>query len=241
MGSQCEINVRMLSLNKSGFRRLQSHTLLLTAIFLLLDRIAFAGFHSDKTPEQIQFLTVEIFAEGGESGTGVIIKSREDGNGLVVLTAGHILEGAIGISIRFSTGETRKTKLLYLNSEMDFALLGVDEISLPVRITYPDHRMIVGSDIFVIGYSGLFQYSASHGIVSSYGGHALNTDAQASFGASGSGVWDEFGRLVGIVTHVYVEEVESGDKRYFMQRQTIALDILRILEDMKLHHLGFLD
>ena len=215
--------------------------MLFLGVLLFSEGAGFAGFVSDKIPEQIELLTVELSGQSGESGTGVIVGSQEDKKGVIVLTAAHVLEDAKEISVRFSTGEVREAKLLYANRGMDYALLGMGEISLPIQISYPDRRRTVGSDLFVVGYSGLFHYSVSHGIVSNYAGNLLRTDAQASFGSSGSGVWDQEGRLIGLVTQVYVEEVESGPKRYFMQRQTVAVDILRIRVDLKEHGFTFLE
>lgn len=208
-------------------------------VFFFLEGRGLAGFVNDLIPEQIAFLTVELSARSGESGTGVVVDAQGNGKGVIVLTAAHVLEDAEGISIHFSGGEIREGKLFYVNKEMDYVLLEAGEISLPVRITYPDRRRGIGSDLFVVGYSGLLRYAVSHGIVSSYAGDGFHTDAQASFGSSGSGVWDESGRLIGMVTRVYVEEVESGSQRFFMQRQTVAVDILRILEDARQHGFGF--
>jgi S1-C subfamily serine protease len=215
--------------------------ILFLLVFLSLKGVGFAGFVSDQIPERIELLTVELSGQNGESGTGVIVGTQEDGKGVIVLTAAHVLEGAQGISVHFSSGEVREAELLYANREMDYALLGAAEIPLPSQISYPDHRRTVGSDLFVVGYSGLFHYAVSHGIVSNYVGNIIRTDAQASFGSSGSGVWDPEGRLIGLVIQVYVEEVESGPKRYFMQRQTVAVDILRIRVDLKDHGFKFLE
>lgn len=215
--------------------------ILFLLVFLFLEGIGSAGFINDEIPEKIQSLTVKLFARSGESGTGVVVKGDEGANRVIVLAAGHTLEGTEGISAKFSNGEIREAKVLHLNQEMDYALLEVGKISLPVEVYYPDRRRTVGSNIFVAGYSGLFKYAVSHGIISNYEGNLLHTDAEASFGSSGSGVWDRWGRLIGLVIQVYVEEVESGSDRFLMQKQTIAVDILRIQQDLKLHGLNFLE
>jgi S1-C subfamily serine protease len=210
-------------------------------VFLSLQGPVFAGFVSDDIPEQIHSLTVKLSGRNGESGTGVVVKGDEAKNRVIVMTAGHTLEGMDAISVRFSNGESREANVLYRNQEMDYALLEASEIFLPVHITYPDRRRTEGSNIFVIGYSGLFQYAISHGIISTYAGNLLHTDANATFGSSGSGVWDRWGRLIGLVIQVSVEEVSSGSDRFLMQRQTIAVDILRIRDDLKQHGFNFLD
>jgi serine protease Do len=191
----------------------QLRGVLFILVFLFPEGIDSAGFVSENIPEQIHSLTVELSTPNGESGTGVIITGGKEGKSAIVLTASHVVEGAERITVRFSNREMGEAKLLYLNQEMDYALLETDGISLPVQVSYPDRSRPVGSDIFIIGYSGLFRYALSHGIISTYEGNFLHTDAQASFGSSGSGVWDESGRLVGLVAHVYVEEVESEGQR----------------------------
>lgn len=210
-------------------------------IFLSFQRSAFAGFVSDDIPERIRSLTVKLSGRNGESGTGIVVKANETNKSVIVLTANHTLEGTEAISVRFSNGESREARVLYRNQEMDYALLEASEISFPVHVIYPDRRRTEGSNIFVIGYSGLFQYAISHGIISTYNGHYLHADANATFGSSGSGVWDRWGRLIGLVIQVSVEEVGSGSDRFLMQKQTIAVDILQIRDDLKQREFNFLD
>ena len=136
----------------------------------------------------------------------------------LVLTSGHVSEGPLPyVSVHTDSGESKYAVVAYevLDAENDVAVLMLSapiESRTPVRLRVrEDYRSIVGEEVV---YSG---YPASHNLMTIYGtvaGIEQNNNivmhSYAWMGASGSGVFDERGRLIGILRAVDVSRGPWG-------------------------------
>ena len=142
-------------------------------------------------------------------GTGVVVNDAA-----AVLTALHVVDGAIAITLTFADGSTSPATIASRKPESDIAVLQPTEPPanvLPATLGNPN-AMQIGSEAFVVGNPFGLYGSLSTGVVSgldrSYqvtqGGPVfkglIQVDAAVNPGNSGGPLLDRNGRVVGIVT-----------------------------------------
>jgi hypothetical protein len=97
----------------------------------------------------------------------------------------------------------------------DLCLLRLPGLSLRAARLGKSHDLRVGDKVFAVGFNGGRSLSYQSGEVAELydfdGGMVIRTTAAFSQGASGGGLFDEQGRLVGILTFFRV----AGDTAYF--------------------------
>lgn len=138
----------------------------------------------------------------GRYGAGVLVD--ETGH---VLTALHVVEDAGEARIRFHDGRWQPARVVAVAREVDLALLHVDAANRSPAEPASALDMIAGDTLYAVGNPRDFGFSLGRGVVS-YSGRAmhgrryLQTDLPANPGSSGGPVYDERGRLVGIMSFV---------------------------------------
>lgn len=154
--------------------------------------------------------SISVVAQDGSGriGSGVAV-----GQGMIV-TNHHVVTGARRIYVK--QGETKAEAWLdRSNAEHDVALLRVMTIPTPAIALGSGEAVAVGQSVFAIGSPRGLDLSLSEGIVSSKrkaaDGAMIQTTAPISPGSSGGGLFDEYGRLVGITTG----QVSSGQNLNF--------------------------
>lgn len=145
-----------------------------------------------------------ISLQRGGHGTGTLFQIK---NKLIIITAKHVTNGEPLMQIVAPGAEMSIAKLIYEDPKSDFAalvLLG----TLPSRepamfmIKELDPEFLVGAKVFYTGYPGVHQNLTSRGYIASYEQGHLLINGYAWFGASGSGVFDNYGRLVGVLSGI---------------------------------------
>ena len=140
-------------------------------------------------------------------GSGVLVGS--DG---VVLTAEHLFDDKTEFTVELHGGEKLPVKrFLYRNAELDLAALEVAGSNLPSVPIANSDQSALGSTVVAIGNPQGFENTVSQGVLSGKravgndGQYQIQTTAPISSGSSGGGLFDDKGRLIGIVVSYFTE------------------------------------
>lgn len=113
----------------------------------------------------------------------------------------HVLDKGMAWKIR-SASKTSTAGATWIDPDHDLALLtveGIDAAPVPIRLS---PSPAVGERVYAIGNPEGLELTLSEGILSGLrefeGGYAIQTSAAMSQGASGGGLFDSEGRLIGI-------------------------------------------
>jgi len=140
------------------------------------------------------------------SGTGFIVSA--DG---YVLTNAHVIEGATSVTVTELDGTCHQAEIIGYDADYEVGVLKIEpEEDLPVLELGSIENVLVGQEIYVIGNPlGELTYSLTPGIVSAMDryinidGTAINAfqiSAAVNTGNSGGPVFDDQGRVIGLVT-----------------------------------------
>jgi serine protease Do len=157
--------------------------------------------HYKKSAVLIHLKGVQEGKTGWGTCSGVYVSSN------LILTANHCTEPPEDVVfkeiwIRNLDGESAKATIVKKSPAKDLALLKTDLRGTPVRLAYD---ISVGETCYVIGNPLGFEWIVTKGIVSNIGLSGINlvesfmTDATILPGNSGGGVFNEKGRLIGII------------------------------------------
>ncbi len=158
-------------------------------------------------------------ADGEVLGSGVLVSA--DG---VILTAEHLFDDDTEYTVELYKGEKLPVKrFLYRNAELDLAALEVAGKGLPSVEIADANKAQVGAGVVAIGNPEGFENTISQGVLSgkrALGDESfrLQTTAPISPGSSGGGLFDEQGRLLGILVSYY----SSGQNLNFAIPATYA-------------------
>ncbi|SKA82620.1 serine protease, S1-C subfamily, contains C-terminal PDZ domain [Paucidesulfovibrio gracilis DSM 16080] len=154
--------------------------------------------------KQVQGSVVRVICDTGNAiseGTGFFV-----GDGSLVATNHHVVEGARSIDVETNDGETQHSlRLVYADRRQDLALIRVQHpgTALPLAETPPE----VGQEVMTIGHPLGLENSISLGVVSGLrtqeGVSLVQTTAAISHGNSGGPLLDEQGQVLGINTFYY--------------------------------------
>lgn len=140
------------------------------------------------------------FADGRRKfGTGFFISP----NG-VLATNTHVVDGAQHITLSLPSGEVHDKPILWWrDQENDLALLRVTGDSFPAVMLGDSEAAKIGSQVYVIGNPKGLENTIADGLLSGkredqYGQKLLQISAPISPGSSGSPVFDNKGRVIGI-------------------------------------------
>ncbi len=138
------------------------------------------------------------------AGSGVIIS--KDG---YIATNNHVIEGASKIGVRLKDGTEYEATLVGRDSETDIAVLKIDAKGLTSVVFGDSDNLVVGELAVAIGNPlGKLGGTATAGIISALDRQItidgkdmtlLQTDASINPGNSGGGLFDQNGKLIGIV------------------------------------------
>ncbi|APV48520.1 hypothetical protein BWI17_01745 [Betaproteobacteria bacterium GR16-43] len=155
----------------------------------------------------------DIFASASPSIARVLAKDAggrpvSQGSGVVVgagtvVTNCHVTAGSNDISVKIG-GEEYSASVSSEDKEHDLCKLSVSGLSAPAVSIGSVSQVRTGQRVFAIGAPQGLELTISEGIVSALrnfpDGTVIQTSAPISPGSSGGGLFDQSGRLVGIVT-----------------------------------------
>lgn len=167
------------------------------------------------------------------AGSGVII--TEDG---YILTNNHVIEGASYISVTLTDQTTYEAELVGRDADLDVALIKINAEGLSEAAIGDSSQLLVGEPVVAIGNPlGQLGGTVTDGIISALdreitmNGRSMNllqTNAAINPGNSGGGLFDDEGRLVGLVVAKSAGEDVEG-----LGFAIPINDVAAILEDLK--------
>lgn len=141
-----------------------------------------------------------ITSSGYGSGTYVAI-----GRMRAVFTAAHVVRDIEWVRISYD-GKLAEARVVYRDHENDFAVLTSETIQdkTPVRLRPYDGDIsgLIGERINYSGYPNRHALLTIRGSIAGIDDGCIILQSYAWMGSSGSGVFDELGRFIGIVTGV---------------------------------------
>jgi len=168
--------------------------------------VALAGNH-DSTLEASRSATFRITStrmNGKAVGTATLFKYRGE---QIVVTAAHVVRNALSLSMesRYQPGLEHELTVIYYDDVSDIAILmpskeirGIKPIKLRAA---GERHMGAGTKTIYSGYPNNHSLLTIHGRISGYTSDAnLILDTYGWSGASGSAVFDENGRLLGVLS-----------------------------------------
>jgi len=150
---------------------------------------------------------VRSLLKGGHgSGTYIIAHGRR-----VVVTAAHVVRNESVMAIDGRDGETVVGKVVFTDQENDIAFIAVPEIKTRTAVRYKPQRRyderLMGTNITYTGFPSHHDLLTIRGYVAALEHRMLVTNMFGWFGSSGSGVFDQSGRLMGVVSGIDVGNI----------------------------------
>ena len=127
----------------------------------------------------------------------------------VIATNSHAIKDAARIQV-MHRGKEYLASLLHCDWDRDVCILTVSGINAPAVKTGSTTRLKVGARVYAVGAPQGLEPTLSEGIISSLhpvegGGRYIQISAPISLGSSGGGLFDEEGRLIGLLTFYLAE------------------------------------
>jgi len=144
-----------------------------------------------------------LVMEGHGSGTYMIMHGRR-----VVVTAAHVVHDETTMLIEGRSDEAVIGRVVFRDEDADLAFLVVPEIKSRTAVRCKpqmayDERLI-GADLTYTGFPSHHDLLTIRGYVASLEHNYIVTNMFGWFGSSGSGVFDQWGRFVGVVSGIDV-------------------------------------
>jgi len=144
-----------------------------------------------------------LLEDGHGSGTYLIMYGKR-----VVVTAAHVVGNHSSMLIIARDGEEAVGRVVFRDEEADLAFIVVPEIKTRTAIRYRpqlhyDERLI-GASLTYTGFPSRHDLLTIRGYVASLEHNYVVTNMFGWFGSSGSGVFDNHGRFIGIVSGIDV-------------------------------------
>jgi serine protease Do len=166
-------------------------------------------------------------------GSGVIV--TKEGH---IITNNHVVDQVDEIEIQLSDGRTRKARLIGADSELDLAVLKIDEPGVqPLKLGDSD-AMQAGDFVLAIGNPFGFEETVTEGIISSKGrpnridgfGDYLQTDAAINPGNSGGPLVNLAGEVIGINTAIISRSGTSSGIGFAIPSNTVRIALESLLK-----------
>jgi S1-C subfamily serine protease len=150
---------------------------------------------------------VRSLLKGGHgSGTYIIAYGRR-----VVVTAAHVVRNESVMAIDGRDGETVVGKVVFIDPGNDIAFITVPEIKTRTAVRYKPQRRyderLMGTNITYTGFPSHHDLLTIRGYIAALEHDMLVTNMFGWFGSSGSGVFDQSGRLIGVVSGIDVGNI----------------------------------
>ena len=150
---------------------------------------------------------VRSLLQGGHgSGTYMIAHGRR-----VVITAAHVVRNESVMAIDGRDGETVVGQVVFVDDQNDLAFLVVPEMETRTAIRFRAERRyderLMGTSLTYTGFPSHHDLLTIRGYIAALEHNMLVTNMFGWFGSSGSGVFDQRGRLIGIVSGIDVGNI----------------------------------
>ncbi len=145
---------------------------------------------------------IRPFENGHGSGTYVKMHGR-----FAVITAAHVVEGHTTMVIAGRDSERVIGRVIYTDDFSDLAIVLVPPLKTRIALPYrpkKNETNLIGASITYTGFPGRHDLLTIRGHVASLEKDMIVANMFGWFGASGSGVVDQHGRFLGVVSGIDV-------------------------------------
>tara|TARA_E500000305_G_scaffold110589_1_gene119053 strand:+ start:1327 stop:2019 length:693 start_codon:yes stop_codon:yes gene_type:complete len=154
-----------------------------------------------RSESQSRMSSVKVLTDRGY-GSGVFVQIERQ---KVVFTAHHVIEGAETVRVQ-SENSVFQGEVIYSDKENDFAVIAVSENheipAMRLRLRTGSLESMIGTSVHYSGYPAHHSLLTIRGTIAGMDRGCYILHSYGWMGASGSGVFDENGRLVGILTAI---------------------------------------
>jgi S1-C subfamily serine protease len=170
-------------------------------------------------------------------GSGFVIDKQGD-----ILTNSHVVQGATGIRVGFTSGATFSATVVGTDPTSDLAVVRVNAPESALRpLSFDDSsKVAVGDPVYAIGNPFGLDRTMTAGIVSAVGRdiqapngltipNVIQTDAPINHGNSGGPLLDRFGRVIGINSQIEGGTVDANVGVGFAVSSDIARSVAKEL------------
>ena len=143
---------------------------------------------------------VEALTGNHGSGTYMRMYGR-----FVVVTADHVVDQNTTMQIHGRDDEVVVARVIYRSSETDLAVLITPQLQTRIAMKWKprhDDTNLLGTNITYTGFPGRHDLLTIRGYVAALEKGHVVANMFGWFGASGSGVFDQRGRFIGVVTGI---------------------------------------
>lgn len=150
---------------------------------------------------------IRSLTQGGHgSGTYMIAYGRR-----IVATAAHVVRSETVMAIDGRDGESVVGQVIFVDHDVDIAFLVVPEMKTRTAVRYNPRKLyderLIGTPITYTGFPSHHDLLTIRGYVAALEYNMIVTNMFGWFGSSGSGVYDQKGRLVGVVSGIDVGNI----------------------------------
>ncbi|HEY9730590.1 MAG TPA: trypsin-like peptidase domain-containing protein [Drouetiella sp.] len=147
---------------------------------------------------------VQIQPEHGASGAGFIFDEDPEQGFTYIATDYHVIEGTNRIHVVLADGRKFEGFEVGRDAWLDLTVLKIKVLGLPRARLGSSSSLVVGDWLFSIGSPHYLAFTAVHGMVSAFNrwethADSIQTDMPIYSGASGGGVFNMCGEVVGKV------------------------------------------
>jgi|TARA_Y100000296_G_scaffold86917_1_gene128648 hypothetical protein len=138
----------------------------------------------------------------GNHGSGTYMKMY---GRFVVVTAAHVVEDFNTVEIHGRDEEVVTARVIYRNSDADLAVLVTPQVQSRIAMDWKirrDDKNLLGTNICYTGFPGIHDLMTIRGHVAALAPGHIIANMFGWFGASGSGVFDQRGRFIGVVSAI---------------------------------------
>ena len=175
-------------------------------------------------------------------GSGVIVTNEGH-----IITNNHVVDQVDEIEVQLSDGRTKKAQLIGADSQLDLAVLKVDDPGVkPLKLADSD-KVQAGDFVLAIGNPFGFEETITEGIISSkmrrnrtdVFGDLLQTDAAINPGNSGGPLINLRGEVIGINTAIISRSGGSQGIGFAIPSNTVRTALESLLKQGRIIH-GYL-
>lgn len=172
-------------------------------------------------------------------GSGVIVTNEGH-----IVTNNHVVAQVDEIEVQLSDGRTEKARLIGADSQMDIAVLKIDNPSVKPLVLADSDSVQVGDFVVAIGNPFGFEETVTDGIISYKGratevGELLQTNAAINPGNSGGPLINLRGEVVGINTAIISTSGTSAGVGFAIPSNTVRTALETLLKQGRIIH-GYL-
>jgi serine protease Do len=163
-------------------------------------------------------------------GSGVIVTNEGH-----IITNNHVVAQVDEIEVQLSDGRTEKARLVGADSQMDIAVLKIDNPSVKPLVLADSDSVQVGDFVLAIGNPFGFEETVTDGIISYKGrasevGELLQTNAAINPGNSGGPLINLRGEVIGINTAIISTSGTSAGVGFAIPSNTVRTALESLLK-----------